>query len=216
MNWMTILWPMVSATCLTLALIHLRIALGDGRRVPHILFSLSALAAAIVSGFELKLLRTDDLAGYQEILRWAVVPIGIMVASVAGFVWTFFGTGRKWLLLTAVGLNWLCQFANLVAPVPVVRQAVAIHQVRTFGNVWFTVPSIVNGPWNIVELLSVILIAAFVLDASIRLWKQGEQRKAAIVGGGIIFFSACRGGTRFSLSKAWCRHPISSASLFSA
>lgn len=188
MNWVTLAWPMVAAACLTLALIHLRIALAEGRRAPHLFFSLAAVAVAVISGFELTLLCTHDLARYQTVLRWAVIPIGIMVTSVAGFVWTFFGTGRTWLLLTGVGLNLLAQFANLVAPVPVVRQAVALHQVQTFGGVGFTVPTIVNGPWNIVELISVILVATFVLDASIQLWKKGERRRAAIVGGGIIFF----------------------------
>jgi len=140
MNWMTIAWPMVAAACLTLALVHLRIAFGDGRRSPHLFFSLAALAVAVISGFELTLLRTDDLARYQSVLRWAVVPIGVMVASVAAFVWAFFGTGWNWLALAAVGLNLLSQVANLVAPVPVVRQAVALHQVQTYGGVGFTVP----------------------------------------------------------------------------
>jgi PAS domain S-box-containing protein len=194
MNWMTITWPMVAAACLTLALVHLRIAFGDGRRAPHLYFSLAALAVAAISGFEVTLLSTDDLARYQAILRWAVVPIGIMVASVVGFVCAFFGTGRKWLALTAVALNLLAQFANLIAAVPVVRQAVAIHKVQTFGGVWFTVPTIVNGPWNVVDLTSVVLVVIFVLDASINLWKKGEQRRAVIVGGSIIFFfCACRG-----------------------
>ena len=33
MNWMTVVWPMVTAACLTLALINLRIAFGDVRRM---------------------------------------------------------------------------------------------------------------------------------------------------------------------------------------
>lgn len=194
MNWMTLLWPMVAAACITLALMHLRISFGDGRRAPHLFFCLAALAVAVISGFELTLLRTGDLARYQTVLRWAVIPIGVMVASVTGFVWTFFGTGRKWLAVVAVGLNLLAQSANLIAPVPVVRQAVALHQVQTFGGVSFTVPTIVNGPWNIVDLVSVALVVLFVLDASIKLWRTGERRRAVIVGGSIIFFfCACRG-----------------------
>lgn len=194
MNWMTILWPMVSATCLTLAAIHLRIAFGDGRRLPHLFFALTATSVAAISGFELTLLCTDDLARYQAVLRWACVPIGIMVASVTGFVWTFFGTGKQWLAITAVGLNLLAQLANLLAPEPVVRKAVALRQVETFEGVHFTVPTIINGPWNLIDLTSVILVIWFVLDAAIKLWKQGERRRAAVIGGGIIiFFIASRG-----------------------
>lgn len=32
----------------------------------------------------------------------------------------------------------------------------ALHQVQTLGGVWFTVPTIVNGSWNIVDLNSVV------------------------------------------------------------
>lgn len=194
MNWMTIVWPMMAAACLTLALMHLRIAWGADRRGPHVLFAIAAISVAVISGFELVLLRTIDLERYQSVLRWAVVPIWIMVASVGGFVRCFFGTGNKWLLLTAVSLNGLAQIANLTSAIPAVRSATAIHQQQTFGGVSFSVPTIVNGPWNIVELASVGFMALFIFDASLKLWRRGERRRAAIVGGAIIlFFFAARG-----------------------
>jgi hypothetical protein len=40
---------------------------------------------------------------------------------------SFFGTGRKWLALTAVGLNTMALIANFAAPAPAIRQAVAIR-----------------------------------------------------------------------------------------
>ncbi len=185
---------MVSGACLTLALLNLRIAFGDVKRGPHVFFFFAALAVAAVSAFELTLLREDDLARYETVLRWAVVPIGAMVASVTGFVWSLFGTGRAWLALTGVGLNVASQIANLVSTVPVVRHAVAIHKVETLGGVQFTLPAIVNGTWNGVELASVIAVMAFVFDASLTLWKRGGRRRAVMVGGSIIlFFLLARG-----------------------
>ena len=207
MNWMTVAWPMVTATCLTLALINLRIAMGDGRRAPHLFFSLGAIAVAAVSVFELTLMRTDDLVRYNVILRWAAVPISIMVASVTGFIWSFFGTGRRWLAITAVGLNALANLANLTFDVPAIRHAVALHQAETFGGVKFTVSSVVNGPWNIVEIISVILIAAFVFDASMKLWRQGERRRAVIVGGSVIFFFLLSRGQATLVEKGLVEMP---------
>lgn len=188
MNWITFVWPMVTATCLTLALINLRIAMGDGRRAPHLFFCLAALAVAAVSVFELLLLRTQELESYNHILRWATVPIWLMVASVTGFIWSFFRTGRWWLALSALSLNLLANMANIITDVPAVRHAVALHQATTFGGVQFTVSSTINGPWNLVEIFSVLLVIAFVLDASMRLWRQGGQRRAVIVGGSMIVF----------------------------
>src|ERR1700741_3372594 len=102
MNWITFLWPMIIGACVTLGLISLRIALNEGRRAPHLFFSFIAFAVAAISMLELLLMRTTDLAEYDVLLRWAVVPVFIMVASIAGFIWTFFHTGHKWLAIVAV------------------------------------------------------------------------------------------------------------------
>lgn len=207
MNWMTVVWPMVTATCLTLALINLRIAMGDGRRAPHLFFSLGAIAVASVSVFELLLMRTRDLEAYNVLLRWAAMPISIMVAAVTGFIWTFFRTGRRWLALTAVGLNVLANLVNLVSEVPVIRQAVALHEARTFGGVVFTVSTVRNGPWNLVEILSVVLVELFVLDASVRLWRQGGRRLAVTVGGSVIFFLLLSRGHATLIENGWLETP---------
>ena len=38
MNWMNITWPMVGAACVTLALMNLRIAIGQTPRLPYLFF----------------------------------------------------------------------------------------------------------------------------------------------------------------------------------
>ncbi len=208
MNWMTVLWPMGTGACLALALINLRIALGDCQRAPHLFFSCAALAVAVISVLELALMQTTDIAGYETLLRWAVVPLWIMIASVAGFVWSFFGMGRKWLALIAVGLHAVADIANLTTSVPVFRHAVAIRQVETFGGARFTVPTLGNGPWNFIELASVLMLVAFILDASIALWRSGGRRRAAIVGGSIIFFLFASRGHAILVEKGVVETPF--------
>lgn len=207
LNWITIVWPMVASACLILGAIHLRIAFGDGQRASHLFFAIAAFAVAAVSGFELTLLCTDDLARYQQVLRWAVVPIGIMVAATACFIRSFFGTGRLWLLVAGVVLNLASQAANLLSPEPVVRQAVALHQVASFGGVAYTVPTIVNGSWDWVEMTSVLLVLAFMADASVQLWKKGGRRKAAVVGGGVLFFLFVSRGHAVLIEKGLLETP---------
>jgi len=89
---MTMAWPMVTGGASTLALINLRIALADVRSAPHVFLSISALAVAAISGMELTLLQANDLHRIDTVLRWASLPLAVMEASVAGFVWSFFGT----------------------------------------------------------------------------------------------------------------------------
>jgi len=198
---------MVAAACLTLALIHLRIAFGDGRRAPHLFFSLAAVAVAVISLLELTLLCTTEVTDYDRILRWSSIPIAVMVISVVGFVRTFFGTGRNWLAWPAVALILLSQLANFISPVPAVRHAVAIHRVQTYGGECFTVPTIASSPWTAIEIASVILAVIFVLDASIALWKKGERRRPLIVGGGIIFFFCASRGHAILVEKGLVQTP---------
>jgi len=53
MNWISIAWPMVTAACLTLGLIELRVGLGQPQRALRLLFSLSAFSVAAIAGLEL-------------------------------------------------------------------------------------------------------------------------------------------------------------------
>jgi PAS domain S-box-containing protein len=186
MNWMTILWPMVCGACLTLALINLWIATGEEIRLPRIFFSLCALSAAAVSGFELALMTTTDLARYDEILRWAVLPVGIMFAAVGGFIWSFFGTGRTWLLVAALLMNESVNILNLFTPEPVIRHAVALHQVETLGGAHFTMATTVNSPLNAVQIIGNIILTIYMVDASLSVWKRGGKRRAVVVGGSFV------------------------------
>lgn len=188
MNWVTFAWPMVIAACLTLALINLRIALGEVRRAPHVFFFISALAVAAVSALEYAILQTDDLARCQALLRWSSLPISIMVAAIAGFVWSFFGTGRPWVAIMGTALLVAAEIANAMSNVPAVRSAVALRRVQTIGGVEVNVPLIAEGPWALVEFLGVLIVVVFVFDASYALWRRSERRRALIVGGSIIFF----------------------------
>ena len=204
MNWMTLLWPVMVGACLTLGLISLRLALEGDRRVPYLFFALSAFSIAVISGLELALMRTTDLTQYDTILRWAAVPIFFMTASVTGFVWSFFGTGKSWIALVGVALNGAAQMAEILSPIPAVRHAVALHQVKALGGVSFTVPTIEGSIWNFVELVSVIIVLVFILDASVVIWRKGEHRRAALVGGGVfIFFVIARGDALFVEDGYW-------------
>lgn len=193
MNWMTVAWPMVTAACLTLALINLRISLGDVRRAPHAFFTVSALAVAAISVLELSVLRSSDLERCRSLMRWAAPAVGMMVASVAGFVWSFFGTGRSWLALLSSSLVVIAELCSFLAPEPLIRNPVALRQVTGIGGVSFTVPVIADGWWPVVEIIGVSLVILFVADASIALWKKGDRRRAAVVGGAVaIFFITSR------------------------
>ncbi|MBL9116166.1 MAG: PAS domain-containing protein [Verrucomicrobiaceae bacterium] len=188
MNWMTVIWPMMIAACLTLALINLRIAMGDVRRLPHVFFFFSALAVAAVTAMELAILRAQTVEEVNLWLRWSSVPLVVMVSCVTGFVGSFFRTGKAWLAVSGNCLMASAEAANFLSDTPAVRHATGLQQVETFGGVWFTKPDVVEGPWSPVEIAGVALVIGFVLEASRTLWRAGGQKRAVIVGGSIAFF----------------------------
>jgi hypothetical protein len=66
MSWITIVWSMASAVCLTLAAIHFAIWLKRRREVAHLLFALSALGAAVSGLIELTMLTFEPKLPNRE------------------------------------------------------------------------------------------------------------------------------------------------------
>ena len=65
MNWLTILWSMGAAACMTLGLIHLGIWARDRSGFAHVLFTTAALAAGANGLFELGMLQAESVKKYR-------------------------------------------------------------------------------------------------------------------------------------------------------
>jgi len=195
MTWITMLWPMVTGACVTMSLINLEIGLRQKPRAAHLLFSLNAFAVAVFSCLELAVMRADSPAEYLALLRWADFAVAALLVSLTAFVWVFFGTGRKWLAFLAVGLMCFAMTADL-SPQPrmIYLQLTSIRKMEAFGGTTYTLAEGVPSSWNAVFYLSVLLLLAFVADASVTLWRRGERRRAIVVGGTITFFLLAAGG----------------------
>jgi len=193
MNWMTITWPMVAAACLTLGLIELGIGLAQRPRAPRLLFALSAFTVACVAALELALMQTDVLAEWWLVTRLLDTAVGIMLVSLTAFIWTYFGTGRKWLalaipLIYAIGLSFDF-FPGTPSGVGMTYQAfTGFRTVETFSGATFYLAEGVPNPWNVFPYFAVLTLIVFVADASIRLWHLGGGRRAVLVGGAIVLF----------------------------
>ena len=78
MSWITAIWSMVASACLTLALIHFYIWVRDRRRYAYLLFSISALAAALTGLFELLTLQAQSEARYEWAMYWGQIPEAVL------------------------------------------------------------------------------------------------------------------------------------------
>jgi two-component system, LuxR family, sensor kinase FixL len=202
MTWINFLWPMVTGACLTLALINLRLGIAGPMRAAHLFFSLNAIAVAIISAIELSLLQAGNPAQYGVLLFWGDLATWLLLASLTGFIWVFFGTGNRWLALTGVGLHAVALSSYIIQGTsPAYLKITGLRTMETFGGATYKVPESVLNPWNVVTYIAVLIVLLFVVDASVRLYRQGRVRRAIVVGGSLTFF-VLAAGTHSALVEA--------------
>ena len=188
---------MMAAASLTLGFIELRIGLTQPARAARLLFSLSAFAMAVSSGLELALMRADTIAEAAALLRWVDAVVGVILVALAAFIWTYFGTGSKWLALAVPILYWVGEAADLTPGSDTTFQTITgLRTVETFGGATFNVIEGVTNPWDAFLYLGALALLVFVVDASVRLWRRGGGRRAFVVGGSVILFTLTAGGAR--------------------
>jgi two-component system sensor kinase FixL len=202
MNWINFLWPMVAGACLTLALINLRLAFAGPMPAAPLFFSLNAFAVAFISGLELAQMHAASAAQYGVILFWGDLATWILLASLTGFIWVFFGTGNRWLALAGVSLHAVALLSYIVLGTsPAYLKITGLKTMETFGGATYQVVKGVPNPWNVVNYSAVLIVLLFVVDASVRLYRQGARRRAIFVGGGLTFFLLAA-GTHSALVEA--------------
>jgi two-component system, LuxR family, sensor kinase FixL len=124
MSWLTVLWSMTAASCLTLAFVHLGTWLLRRRERAYLWFSLAAIGAAGNAITELLMLRAETVEQYAWALRASHVPLALLVISIVWFVRSYFQTGRRWLALAIsaiwiglLGLNLVLPFSSVFAEI---------------------------------------------------------------------------------------------------
>jgi two-component system, LuxR family, sensor kinase FixL len=189
MSWVTLLWSMDSAFCFTLAGIYLLVWFKHREAWEHLLFSCSALAAGVIAGLELTTMRAETTAQYGALLRWAHLPVWMLIVSVVWFVHLYLRAGRRWLVWTVCGLRTLALVLNfLFTPNLNYREITSLRHLSWWGGETVSAPVGVPNPWTLIGQLSIVLLFIFLVDAAITVWRRGDRRPALIVGGSAILF----------------------------
>ena len=190
MSWITIVWSMNAAACLTLAGIYLLIWCKQREYWAYLVLSCNAVAGAALTAFELTLLRAQTNEQYGVILRWAQLPVWLLVVSLVVFVRLYLRAGRPWLAWSVCGARTLALLLNFAfMPNLSYRQITTLKQISWWGGETVSVPIGVTNPWILVAQLSLLLLVIFFVDATITAWRRGERQRALVVGGALIFFS---------------------------
>ena len=189
MSWVTLLWSMDAALCFTLAGIYLLVWCKQRQGWVYLLFSCSAAAAGIIAEFELMSMHAQTAAQYGALLRWAHLPVWMLLVSIVWFGHLYLRAGRLWLAWSVSGLRTLALFLNfLFTPNINFREITSLRHLSWWGGETVTVPIGVPNPWTLVGQVSILLLLIFFVDATITVWRRGDRRRALVVGGSAIVF----------------------------
>ncbi len=193
MNLINLVWPMMAATSLTLAVIFLFVWSRLRSQRDYLAFAVFAICVCAYTLGELFLMRAGSPGQYSDVLRLMmfVVPIGEI--SLAAFIRWHLKGGRAWLfwsicVLRAIGIpiNFVSE-GNLVF-----AEITALEQIAAFGDDRIAMPVgvLVDFHWLLNNLPDLLLLI-FIVDTSISAWRHEDplvRRRALLAGGGSAFF----------------------------
>ena len=188
MSWVTIIWSMIAAACLTLAVIYGLVWCRNRRAWAHLLFAVTAASTTAYAFCELQMMRAQTPADLFAALRWGQLALFFWLVSTTWFVRVYLGAGRLWLAWTITGLRACYLLPTLLAGLNVNYSAIPnLRHVQFLGE-RVTVPGGVPNPVTLLGQAVVVLILIFVADASITAWRRGQRRQAVTVRGSVEFF----------------------------
>jgi PAS domain S-box-containing protein len=173
-------------------LVHLLVWSRDRQSWANLCFSLAVLSVIGLVALEMVSMHTQSPQVFGATFRWAHFFYGIGVWASLGFVHFYFGTGRRWLLVLAVGLRLCAVVANFTTGQNL--HVLAIHslqQINFLGEQVSILGQWMSNPWVRLGQLAALFQIGYVMDASFRLWRTGSpesRRRALTVGGSLSFF----------------------------
>jgi two-component system sensor kinase FixL len=188
MSWVTIIWSMAAAACVTLAAIHFLVWQLGRNRWGHLYFALSAVAAAATGACELMLMRADSVEVYATVLWWAHLPVWVLAVSVVAFMQFYLRAGRPWLAWSVVASRTLALVLNFFTTASINFSVITSLEPVSFLGETIAVAVGPPHPGGYVGKLSSLLLLIFLVDASIEVWRRGERKRALYLGGSAVFF----------------------------
>ena len=187
MSWITIVWSMNAAACLTLAAIYLVVWCKQRQVLAHLVFSITAVAAAAIAGFELAMMHAGTVGQYEALIRWIHVPVWVLTVAFVAFVRLYLHAGRPWLAWSICSLRTMVLILNFIlTPNLNFRRITSLRHFSWWGSEMISLPFGVANPWGLLSLVSLLLLLVFFVDATITVWRRGDRKRALVLGGSMI------------------------------
>ncbi len=191
-SYVTITWSIITTAALLLGLMHLARWSMDRQARADLTFSVVALSFVAVAITELGTMHAVSPETWGQWVKWCHLPLAIMVIGTVAFVQQYLDTGRAWLAALVIGLRLLIFAINFVSDPNINFDRIdSLERIRFLGEYVSVVGEAVTGRWQLLGTVASVLLAVYVLDAAVGLWRQGgagARRRALVIGGGVFFF----------------------------
>lgn len=192
------IWSVAAGAALTLGLVHALVWIFDRTARANLMFALVAVSFIGIAVIELKLMHAVTAGEYAAWVRWSQVPIFGAIVGLVLFIRYYFGTATPWLGWTVVSLRAAIVVATIFFGVNFnFREIASIVQVPFLGESVSAVGQATTGEWQWLAVVSIVLLVTYAIDASVRLWRQGEaeaRRRALVIGGSVVAFYVLASG----------------------
>ncbi len=189
MSWITVIWSASSGACLMLALMHLVVWIRDRHSWANLCFFVTVLGVIGMTVGEMANMHAESPASFGRAIRGIHLAYAVVVVASLGFVHFYFGTGRPWLLAVALGLRLAALLANYTTGMNLHFRAIhSLDKVGFLGERVSVLGEWEANPWVRLGQFASLVQLAYLVDASLRLWRTGpqEMRKRALLVGGLL------------------------------
>jgi PAS domain S-box-containing protein len=180
-------YVVVAAACVTVAVQHLMVAVRLERRLLHVLFAVTSLAAAVDALVQRAFLGVRSPGEAEAFYAWSAVSICAFLVALVWFIATRTGAVRRWLLLTVSTLLVATAAMDFVLPADY-RAFMRVEEIREVMLPWGEVIRLASGTPAATRLIGDIANVAFLallLDTAVRLSRRGRRREAILIGGSL-------------------------------
>jgi len=188
MSWITIIWSMEAAVCLTLAGIHFTVWLKARRVWGHLFFTFSAVTSAMVAAGELVLMRTESVERFGMVMWLTHIPIWVLVVSVVWFTRFHLRAGWPWLGWAATATRTLAMIVNFFSTPNINYKRITSLNHLSFLGESISIPEGVFSSWSYIGKASSLLLLLFLVTATVEVWKRRGQRLHLFLCGSMVFF----------------------------
>jgi signal transduction histidine kinase len=192
MSYVTFTWALVTSGALLLALMHGIVWLRDRQARASLAFAIFCLGISGMAVTELGTMHARTPAEWGEWVRWCQVPLVLLDSGVMFFIRLHFGTGRLWLLWTALALRLGIMVSGFVVEPNFNFDRIDSIEKRSFlGEPVTVVGQAVPASSQWVATLTTVLLVVFVADACVQLWlsRAPDARRRVLVVGSTTFLS---------------------------